>query len=138
MNKGPIFFATALIAGCASGGVYSGANRAQEIYADIVSCGKNLNDSDFEKQCRYDFKDSRMNIRVESVKMLGVNYVSIFGDVGNPKRRVHCQVKGTAFRLEAEKLKAKQIVEIQATPSEVALEDDMSYVVFDECDLKSL
>jgi hypothetical protein len=131
-------FISGLLAGCASGGVYSGANRAIQTFSEIEACAKGLSEAQFEKQCRYEFKDVRRANRVDAGKMLGGNYGSVFGEAGGPKRRVHCQIKNNSKRLQAEKLKAQSIVEIVGTPSEVAADGEVTFIVFDECELKSL
>jgi hypothetical protein len=123
-----------LTPGCASS-PYPGAGAAESAFDDIADCHQKYGKEGFNKHCRYEYASTQMKVQVDSVQTLGVNYLSIFAEAGTPKKRIHCQVKGSTFRGQAEALRQKDVVTIVGTAEEVTFDNDNAFIVFDECEL---
>lgn len=121
-------------AGCASMESYPNARRADRLFDEIADCARKDPSVPFLTKCRKEFEEVEFSAKVESVKTLGVNYITLFAEMGDPNQLVNCSIKGGRFRERIDKLKNGDVVRLKGTPARVSF-GEVSFAHFEECEL---
>lgn len=121
------------ITGCAGVEIYSDAKKADRLFDEIAGCARR-NPESFHSNCRRDFEEVEFNVRVDSVKTLGVTYFTLFGEMGDPNQMVNCSLRGGRQRALIDALHKGDVTRLRATPSRVSF-GEVSFIHFEDCEI---
>lgn len=134
MNARMMLPVVAFLAGCASNALYTGSGNADSLFDDIVDCARSGPTPTFRGKCRREFEDSIFTVRVSSIKTLGVSYITLFAEMGDPNQMINCSLKSSKSRERIEKVSSGETVKLKATPNVTF--GEVTFIHFEDCSVE--